>query len=70
MTYKEKTEFAALESEISALEQEQAAIEAALCSGKLSVEDLTEKSRRLPLLKEELDAKSMRWLELSEIESN
>ncbi len=70
MTYKEKIEFETLEAEIAALEKEQAAIEAELCSGKLSVDDLTEKSRRLPQLKEELDAKSMRWLELSEIESN
>ena len=70
MTYKEKIEFETLEAEIAALEKEQAAIEAELCSGKLSVDDLTEKSLRLPQLKEELDAKSMRWLELSEIESN
>lgn len=68
-TYKEKTEFERLERDIAALEAEQRALEDALCSGTLSVEELTEKSRRLPLLKEELDEKSMRWLELSEIES-
>ena len=67
MTYKEKVEFEALEKEIAALEQEQKQLEEALCSGQLSIEDLTAKSRRLPLLKEELDEKSMRWLELSEI---
>ena len=67
MTYKEKTEFERLEKEIAALEAEKKAIEAALCSGGLSIEELTEKSKRLPLLEEELDEKSMRWLELSEI---
>jgi ATP-binding cassette subfamily F protein uup len=67
MTYKEKTEFERLEKEIAALEAEQQQIEEALCSGTLSIEELTEKSKRLPLLKDELDEKSMRWLELSEI---
>ena len=69
MTYKEKMEFAQLEKDIAALEEEQHKIEEELCSGKLSVEELTEKSKRLPILKEEIDVKSMRWLELSEIES-
>ena len=68
-TYKEKMEFERLEKEIAALEEEQQQIEEALCSGSLSVEELTEKSKRLPLLKDELDEKSMRWLELSEIEN-
>jgi ATP-binding cassette subfamily F protein uup len=68
-TYKEKREFEQLEKEIAALEAEQHALEEALCSGTLSVEELTEKSKRLPLLKDELDEKSLRWLELSEIES-
>lgn len=68
MTFKEKREFERLELEIAALEAEQSEIERALCSGRLSVEELTAKSKRLPELKEELDAKSMRWLELSEIE--
>ena len=68
-TYKEKREFEQLEKEIAALEAEQHALEEALCSGTLSVEELTEKSKRLPLLKDELDEKSLRWLELSEIEN-
>ena len=68
-TYKEKMEFERLEKEIAALEEEQQQIEEALCCGALSVEELTEKSKRLPLLKDELDEKSMRWLELSEIEN-
>ena len=68
MTYKEKTEFERLEKEIAALETEQRQLEEALCSGTLSIDDLTEKSKRLPLLKDELDEKSLRWLELSEIE--
>ena len=69
MTYKEKTEFARLETEIAALEEEQRRIEEELCSGTLSVDELTEKSKRLPFLKDEIDEKSMRWLELSEIEN-
>ncbi|MBQ8948329.1 MAG: ABC-F family ATP-binding cassette domain-containing protein [Prevotella sp.] len=68
MSYKEKREFEQLEREIAALEAEQHQLEEALCSGTLSVAELTEKSKRLPLLKDELDEKSMRWLELSEIE--
>ena len=68
-TFKEKREFELLEKDIAALETEQKEIEQALCSGKLSIDELTEKSKRLPLLKEELDEKSMRWLELSEIET-
>ena len=67
MTFKEKREFEQLGQEIEQLENECQAIEEALCSGLLSVEDLTEKSKRLPLLKAQLDEKSMRWLELSEI---
>lgn len=69
MSYKEKMEFAQLEKEIAELEKEQNEIEEQLCSGKLPVGELTEKSKRLPLIKEELDLKEMRWLELSEIES-
>ena len=68
MSYKEKREFEQLEKDIAELEQQQHEIEEALCSGTLSVEELTEKSRLLPKLKEEIDEKSMRWLELSEIE--
>lgn len=56
-----------LEKEIEALEKEKTDIETALCSGTLSVDELTEKSKRLPALNDELDEKSMRWLELSEI---
>lgn len=67
-TYKEKCEFERLEKEIAQLEKEQAELEEALCSGTLSVDELTEKSKRLPLLKDELETKEMRWLELSEIE--
>ncbi|MBR5062227.1 MAG: ABC-F family ATP-binding cassette domain-containing protein, partial [Prevotella sp.] len=69
MTYKERLEFDQLEKDIATLEAEQHQIEEALCSGTLSVEDLTEKSKRLSVLKDEIDEKSMSWLELSEIES-
>ena len=67
MSYKEKREFEQLEADIASLEAEQKLLEEQLCSGTLSIEQLTEKSKRLPLLKEELDEKSMRWLELSEL---
>lgn len=67
MTYKEQQEFMQLSKDIDVLEKEQKQIEDDLCSGKLSVEELTEKSKRLPQLKDELDEKSMRWLELSEL---
>ena len=66
-TYKEKCEFERLEKAIAALEEEQKTIEEALCSGTLSIDELTEKSKRLPLVKDELEEKEMRWLELSEI---
>jgi ATP-binding cassette subfamily F protein uup len=68
MSFKEKREFEQLEKEIEALEAEKKQLETDLCSGTLSVEALTEKSKRLPLLEAELDEKSFRWLELSEIE--
>ena len=67
-TYKEKCEFERLEKEIAALDEEQKTIEEALCSGTLSIDELTEKSKRLPLVKDELEEKEMRWLELSEID--
>ncbi len=66
LTYKEKLEFEQLEKDIERLETEKKEIEDALCSGTLSVDNITEKSIRLPLLTDELDEKSMRWLELSE----
>lgn len=66
-TYKEKCEFERLEKEIAALEEEQKSIEEALCSGMLPIDELTEKSKRLPIIKDELEEKEMRWLELSEI---
>lgn len=68
LSFKEKQEMQQLEADIEKLEAEKAEIESALCSGTLSVDDLIEKSKRLPVLSEELDTKSMRWLELSEIE--
>ncbi len=68
MTFKEKKEFEQLEKDIAALEAEKTQIEEVLCSGTLSVDELTEKSKRLPALNDELDEKTMRWLELSEIE--
>ncbi len=68
LSFKEKQELQQLEQDIARLEEEKKTIEQALCSGTLSVDELTEKSKRLPQLGDELDEKSMRWLELSEIE--
>ena len=69
LSFKEKREMEQLERDIAALEAEQKELEEALCSGTLNIDELTEKSKRLPKLKDELDEKSMRWLELSEIEN-
>ena len=66
LSFNEKREFEQLEKEIEALETEQKQLEEALCSGQLSVDELTEKSKRLPVIKELLDEKGMRWLELAE----
>ena len=68
MSFKERREFEQLEKEIAELEAEKKAIEDALCSGTLSVDELTEKSKRLPQLTDLIDEKTMRWLELSEME--
>ena len=67
LTYKEKRELEQLEKEIEALEAEKKQIEEALCGGTTSVDEITKMSKRLPVLNDELDEKSMRWLELSEI---
>ena len=67
LSYKEKREFEQLEEEIIQLEEEQKALEDALSGSDLSVEEITEKSKRLASLKNELDEKSFRWLELSEL---
>jgi ATP-binding cassette subfamily F protein uup len=69
MSFKEKREFEQLEKEIAGLEAEKAQIEELLCSGTLSVDELTDKSKRLPEVNDLIDEKTMRWLELSEIES-
>ena len=67
LTYKEKMEMAQLEIDIERLESEKKEIETLLCGADVSVDKITEMAKRLPLLNEELDEKSMRWLELSEI---
>ena len=69
LSYKEKREMEQLEKDIAALEEEKKQIEEALCGGTTSVDEITAMSKRLPQLNEELDEKSMRWLELSEVES-
>ena len=69
MSYKEKREFEQLEKDIAALEAEKKQIEEALCGATTSVDEITTMSKRLPVLNDELDEKSLRWLELSEIEN-
>ena len=69
LSYKEKREMEQLEKDIDALEDEKKQIEEALCGGTTSVDEITAMSKRLPVLKDELDEKSMRWLELSDIEN-
>ena len=67
LTFNEKREFQQLTADLEALEREKSAIVEALSGGEISVEEITEKSKRLPLLQAELDEKEMRWLELSEL---
>lgn len=69
MTFKEKREFEQLEKDIATLESEKKRIEEALCGGITSVDEITKLSKRLPILNDEIDFKSMRWLELSEIDN-
>ena len=65
LSFNEKRELEALETEIPALEAEKAALEASLSSGTLPVEELTAQSRRIAELIASIDEKTMRWLELS-----
>ncbi len=69
MSFKERREFEQLEQEIAELEIEKQNLEIALCSGTLSVDELTEKSKRLPLLVQDLEQKTNRWFELGELEN-
>ena len=67
MSFKEKREYEQLSDQIAQLEEEKQQLEEELCSGNLSVDELTEKSKRLPILKNELDELELRWLELAEL---
>lgn len=69
LTFKQKRELQQLEADIEALEAEKSALQSALCSGTLPIEELTRQSKRLPLVEELLEQKGQRWLELAEIES-
>ena len=70
MSFKERREYEQLEKDIAVLEAEKKQIEEALCGGTTSVDEITRLSKRLPVLNDELDEKSMRWLELAEIEGS
>ena len=67
LTFKEKQELNQLTIDIEKLEQEKKDIEKALSEGKIPVDQIITMSKRLPILNDELDEKSMRWLELSDI---
>lgn len=67
LTFKERKEFEALEVEIPQLEAEKAELETAMSSGTLSNDELMVKSERIAKVMEEIDEKTMRWLELSEL---
>ena len=67
MSFKEKREYELLSDKIAQLEEEKQQLEEELCSGNLSVDELTEKSKRLPILKDELDELELHWLELAEL---
>ena len=69
LTFKEKRELEQIEKEIEQLEAEKKQLEESLCSGLLSVQELTEKSIRLPIVNQAIDEKTIRWLELCEIEN-
>lgn len=66
LSYKEKMELEQLSKDIEKLEEEQKSIEQQLCTGTLDIERLTSLSKRLSEVKDLLDEKEMRWLELSE----
>ena len=66
LSYKEQKELELLEKEIPELEEEKKNIEEALSSGTLSIDILNQKSARIGELMNEIEEKTMRWLELSE----
>lgn len=67
LSYKEKREMEQLEKELEELEKEKKQLEESLCSGTLSIDEITSASKRLPVVNDAIDEKSMRWLELSEL---
>ena len=66
LSYKEQKELEALEQAIGLLEQEKKDIEQRLSGMDVSVEEITRLSKRLPLLEEEMEEKTLRWMELEE----
>lgn len=69
LSFKERQELHQLEQEIDQLETEKKQIETALCSGNLSVEELTTLSKRLPELNDIIEIKTLRWMELEAVEN-
>lgn len=67
LTFNEKREYEQLTKDIESLENEKAELETALASGTLSNDELITKSQRFQEIKDLLDEKELRWLELDEL---
>lgn len=67
ISYKDKREFEELDALIPQLESEKAQLENDLSSPDLSPEALLAKSNRISELIDEIEEKTLRWLELSEL---
>lgn len=66
LSYKEKREFEELDALIPKLETEKTQLETDMSSGTLSNDELLAKSARISELIDEIDEKTLRWMELSE----
>jgi ATP-binding cassette subfamily F protein uup len=69
LSFNEKRELEQLEKDIALLEDEKRVIETAMNSGDCASEELVIKSQRHGEIRDLLDDKELRWLELSEQES-
>jgi len=67
LSYKDKREFELLEKEIAALAKEKEMINQKFNQGNIPFHELQQLSQRIGEVSSLLDAKEMRWLELSEI---
>ncbi len=65
-TYKEKLEFENLEKEIANLENEKSLVTEKLSSGNMNHVEANQLAMRMQQIIDDIDEKSMRWLEMSE----